>query len=174
MGQLDSKAREYLEGLRKARESEESDERKRLYSSLDLYNKEYIEGKTTAEYPLWDSYEGKAYRVDYPTLTDEEYAELRSYNDQKKYVGGNTVASVITVIAWITYIGGFILGIALSTFKEQTQGIYYMSTETIFSWNSAFTIWGQAFVSGTLLLGFAEIIKLLARLVDAKNKEAGS
>lgn len=81
----------------------------------------------------------------------------------------NKVADILVVIAWVVYIGGFILGI-VGAYEEVTVGTYYLGTEKVFSWLAAFTGWATAFITGTMFLGFAEIIKLLQRLVISNKK----
>jgi len=56
------------------------------------------------------------------------------------------------VIAWLTYIFGFIAGFVLA----------YDGYEFVFS--AALIYWAGTFVSGTVFLGFAEIIDLLHKL----------
>lgn len=65
----------------------------------------------------------------------------------------NKVASIIRVLAIVTYIGGVIWGLT-------TSSVTHMDYSE-FMWSSAFTKWITAFLSGTILLGFAEIISLL-------------
>lgn len=99
-------------------------------------------------------------------ITDEEYEEIKKYS-QKRYTStSNPVATALTVIAWIVFIGGFIIGIA-SANVEVVKGVYYTYTTTEFSLAIALTYWCIALISGTFLLGFAEIIKLLD---DIKKK----
>lgn len=81
---------------------------------------------------------------------------------RKKSPQKNTMSSVLTVIAWITFIGGFISGIVLARDS-------YSHTDAVFSFTVALTYWAVSFISGIFILGFAEIIKLLN---DIKNKES--
>jgi len=75
----------------------------------------------------------------------------------------NIVATILTIIAWVTFIGGFIMGIVYG--NVEIEGYYSDYTE--FSFQVAFIYWAVSFISGMMLLGFAEIIKLLE---DIKNK----
>lgn len=97
-------------------------------------------------------------------ITDEEYEELKKVCTPVKTgvttSGENIIATVLIVIAWIIYIGGFIAGIGFGT-VEVTRGTYYTYTDTEFSFAVAFVYWAICFVAGTMFLGFAEIIKLL-------------
>ena len=67
----------------------------------------------------------------------------------------NAVANVLIVIAWIIYIVGLL------------NGCIDASSEDEFVWSVAWSCWKSAFISGTMFLGFAEIIKLLEAI---KNK----
>ena len=78
----------------------------------------------------------------------------------EKTTENNPIATALTVIAWIVFIGGFIAGIALGT-VEVERGYYYTYTDTEFSFAVAFVYWCVSLISGTMFLGFAEIIKLL-------------
>lgn len=71
--------------------------------------------------------------------------------------GENLVATTIKVIAWLTFIGGIILGI-----------IFIVSLSDFLN---ALVAWVSSFISGTLLLGFAEIITLLQKLVDSEKRK---
>lgn len=72
----------------------------------------------------------------------------------------NTVAIVLRVIAWITYIGGFIAGIILAQVEIPSE-YSFLDPTTAFSWTIALTYWAGSLISGTIFLGFAEIIDLL-------------
>lgn len=63
----------------------------------------------------------------------------------------NGVASAIRILAWITIIGGLILGFILG------KDPYYDE----FSFTLAVVYWAAGIVTGIILLGFAEIIRLL-------------
>ena len=90
--------------------------------------------------------------------------KLKSFSDAKKEVeedvSNNPVATALTVIAWVIFIGGFIAGIVLGR-VEVEKGYYYTYTDTEFSFAIAFVYWCVSLISGTVFLGFAEIIKLL-------------
>jgi len=136
----------------------------KVYSEKDVY--EY-----DPEYPNSEldpqTQKVKYYKKVPIEITDEEYervielSEPKNNKEQK-----NSVASVLTVIAWIVFIAGFIVGIVLGN-VEVTRGTYFTYTDTEFSFTIALTYWAVSFVSGIFILGFAEIIKLLN---DIKNK----
>lgn len=75
----------------------------------------------------------------------------------------NIIATIIKVIAFIVYIGGFFAGL---TFGYQTNTFNSYSSHD-FSFTVALTYWAISFISGTFILGFSEIINLLN---DIKNK----
>ena len=65
-------------------------------------------------------------------------------------VAGNSVASLLKIIAIITYICGFICGIILG---KDGWGDFYFGLALIY--------WVAGFVCGSMFLGFSEIIRLL-------------
>lgn len=131
-----------------------------------------LESEFSSEYPSteWDHINSinKYYKKIPIEVTDEEFEQVRKYSQTAKPQGDNKngVAQALTIIAWIIFIGGFIAGFALGT-VEVERGFYYTYTDTEFSFAAAFVYWCIAFISGTLVLGFAEIIKLLEQI---KNK----
>jgi len=76
--------------------------------------------------------------------------------------GKNSIAGTLKVIAWLTFIGGFILGFIVGNVTAE------YSWE--FNFASALITWVSSFVSGMLFLGFAEIIILLQKIVDSGVK----
>ena len=76
----------------------------------------------------------------------------------------NSIAKILSTIGWFIYIGGAIAGIVIGNVEVPytfTSGSY-----TEFSFALAFTYWAISFVSGTVFIGFSEIIHLLQKLVD--------
>lgn len=164
---MHEKVREYLEGKRQEREDMQRKEKNELEQAkranllrLGLLEKEYSEGGVSAHYPEWDHETEKAFRKVPINVTDEEYAEICSYQNAKTITGSNDnpIAKALAVIAWITFIGGFIAGIVFAN-QEVVTGHY--SADTIFIWSAAVTYWAASFASGIVFLGFAEVIKLL-------------
>ncbi len=107
-------------------------------------------------------------------ISDEEYNAIKEYiaiNDDtvkeccdtvNRYIKNrtnipqlnfNSIAATLSVIALIIYICGFIAG--------------FISGGAEGSWDIAWIVWCASFLSGTMFLGFAEIIKLLEAI---KNK----
>jgi len=83
----------------------------------------------------------------------------------------NRVASTLKIIAYLTYIGGFVLGLILAR-ESVDVGTYYRRTETVFSFSTALIYWYASFVTGTFTLGFAELIRLSqlqADIADSMN-----
>ncbi len=133
-----------------------------------------IKSEYSDEFPFteWDSFNSinKYYKKVPIEITDEEYRKIKKYSkeeDTEEYIAEkNPIAVALTIIAWVLFIGGFIAGIALGR-KEVTGGYYYTYTVTEFSFAIAFVYWCTALISGTIFLGFAEIIKILDAI---KNK----
>lgn len=98
---------------------------------------------------------------------------MREYHGK----GGNTmtssnnpVAHALKIIAYLTYACGLFLGLIIA--RESVEVGYFSRVETVFSWTTALLIWSSALISGTLILGFAELIKLSqlqADLADSTN-----
>ena len=68
--------------------------------------------------------------------------------------GENRIAKILKVMAWCVFVLGFILGIVFGQVPDRWG-------DTQFSFALALTYWAVSFFSGMLLLGFAEIIRLL-------------
>ena len=146
----------------------EDSEKAAILCDLGLCEKEYSpSGEETPEYPLYDA-EKKCYYKEIPiAVTDEEWesikkkalenAELKKATQaaRGKNVGNDIVALLLTGIAAVLYVGGFIAGIV---FKDKLDSAAVM-----------FGIWTAAFVEGTVMLGFARIIKLLDKIGKGCN-----
>ena len=129
-----------------------------------LYEKEYSEkNEYSHEYPdsEWDDENKKQkYFKKVPIqLTDEECEKFKKIYYSSALKPTNPIASALSIIAVLIYIGGFIAGIVL--------GIDAAELYEEFAFSVAFVYWAVSLVSGTMFLGFAEIIKLLN---DIKNK----
>ena len=129
---------------------------------LGLYEKVYSpDNEYSNEFCLseWDdTIQANKYYKNVPIeITDEEYQEVKKYSKIEDEPTNNPVAVALTIIAWVIFIGGFLAGIALGT-VEFEKGY---NTYTEFSVAIAFVYWCVALISGTIFLGFAEIIKLL-------------
>lgn len=163
---MHEKVKKYLE----TKESEIKRQKNEKLIELGLFEKIYFGEEGYSEensYYEWDNdkqqcvfYNKKAIEV-----TDEEYEQILKVSKEESTIqtGANKIATALTIIAWIVFIGGIVAGIALGTVK--THGEYYSHTE--FSVSIALTYWSISLISGTLFLGFAEVIKLLSAI---KNK----
>ena len=125
-----------------------------MYEKIYSPNNKYSEEFSIIE---WDSNNriNKYYKKVPIEITEEEYQEVKQYlkcddsvciNNPKN----NPIASILRVIATLIYVAGLIVGCYLSD-------------------NLAIAIgcWIGSFFSGTLILWFAEVIRLLN---DIKNK----
>ncbi|MBQ2968621.1 MAG: hypothetical protein IJE10_10950 [Clostridia bacterium] len=161
------------EELKKQEELNKKQEeaKKKTLIDLGLFEKVYSpDNKQSDEFSCyeWDSQTqtSKYYKKVPIDVSDEEYEEVKKYSKQTEDVilnhfnKDNPIATALTVIAWIVFIGGFIAGIVLGT-VEVERGYYYTYTDTEFSFAIAFVYWCASLISGTMFLGFAEIIKLL-------------
>lgn len=90
-------------------------------------------------------------------ISDEEYEEIKCYLSKETKSEKNTVSVLITAVACVIFVFGFILG------------CYFLGTNTssISSFILALICWCIAGMAGTLVLGLAEIVELLN---DIKNK----
>ncbi len=141
----------------------EKEKRKNLIN-LGLYDKIYApDNIRTDEYPLSELDNTGLIRKYYKAVpfkvTDEEYQQIIKLSQKPKVLptskpDKNTIAKFLTVIAWITFICGFIAGIIWGYLLGHGEGAL---VEFIFT----LLFWFAAFISGTLFLGFAEIIELL-------------
>ena len=148
---------EYLEKM-KNEEMRIKEKRKAAYlESIGLVGKEYTNSSEWSnEYPFYDDEQEKYYREIPLQISDQQFEEIKKYEQICEIEeDSNGVASVLSGIAWLTYISGFILGI----FFGSELGI-----EGEFAWSEAAFWWTVAFVSGSMTLGFAEIIKLLHKI----------
>lgn len=141
-----------------------------LLLELGLFEKEYSDkNEYSTEFPEseWDNQTKtiKYYKKVPVQVSDEEYSEILKYQKQEAKPT-NTISTVFKGLALFVFIGGFIAGIALGN-VEVTKGYSHTYTDTEFSFALALTYWAISFVSGMLILGFAEIIQLLT---DIKNK----
>lgn len=154
---------EYINSKRKEEREKYLKDKNETLIKLGIYEKVYSPiNMLSEEYPWieWDDEKEDElyYKKVAADVSDEEYEEILRLNKeikQKQQSQQNPIAMTLMVIAVITYIAGFIAGIALGWDGYD------------FNIMIAFIYWCVAFISGTMLLGFAEIIKLLN---DIKNK----
>jgi hypothetical protein len=70
----------------------------------------------------------------------------------------NGISTVLRIIGWLTYIGGFIIGIVATVDAPYSLAKYGPFLTVAY--------WSASFISGSIFLGFAEIINLLQELVN--------
>ncbi len=172
---MNEKVKAFLnEKVAEERKKYEEEKKKKLLE-LGLCEKVYSEDDAySAEFPCreYDSVTSKSrwYKRAPISISDEEYEEIRKYSirtgDEDVSDEDNPIARALKMIAWVIFIGGFVAGIFLGN-VEVMKGVHYQYTDTEFSFAIAFSYWCIALISGTMFLGFAEIIKLLE---DIKNK----
>ena len=162
---MNERVKEFLDA-KKCEEKKKYEQRKnKTLLELGLFEKVYSEKEEYSnDFPFseYDSENSKNrwYRKEVISISDEEFEEIKKYSKKEETTENNPIATALTFIAWILFIVGFIAGIALGTIEVE-KGYYYTYTDTEFSFAIAFTYWCAAFISGTMFLGFAEIIKLL-------------
>lgn len=155
----------YIEGKKEQQANREREIRQRELINAGLCERVYVDNEDkilSNEALRYDQSIGRYYQDIPIELTDEEYEEFKKYSAQtEEKPAKNYVATALTVCAWIIFIAGFIAGIALGFVPVEG---YYSRVE--FSFGTALMYWGVSFVSGVLLLGFSEIIKLLTAIKD--------
>ncbi len=162
---MNEKLKNFLDAKKDSETKNYEETKQKTLLDLGLYEKIYSpDNKYSEEFYLaeWDSttQASKYYKKVPIEITDEEYQEVKKYSKKEVAPENNSVAVALTIIAWLIFIGGFIAGIVLGT-VEVEKGYYYTYTDTEFSFAIAFVYWCVSLISGTMFLGFAEIIKLL-------------
>lgn len=156
---MDKIVENFLREQKEADRLKHQNEKNRVMLELGLVQKVYSDNiEYTEDFPYseFDAQKGRLvwYQVTGANISDEEYEEVKKYARHiPEEKGNNSVALMLKVIAWIVFIGGFILGIVLGS-----EAADYNSE---FAFSVALIYWGIALVSGTLFLGFAEVINLL-------------
>ncbi|MCM3274156.1 hypothetical protein [Paenibacillus elgii] len=99
----------------------------------------------------------------------QEEARIQFYgavrNNNPYSLTDNSIAQAIKIIAIAEIILGIILGIIFANQEDATS----LRHETAFRWSVAITWWIATLVSGFLLLGFSEIIRLLHEINEKNN-----
>ncbi len=163
---MDERVEKYIkEKEAEVKEKYEKEKEKKLVA-LGLVEKEYSpDGEYSNEFPYHDLISQKYYRKVPIKITDEEYQEILKCStgtseQEEETTTGNTVSIILKVIAWVIFIGGFVLGIILG-YSFGSGVAFYYGYGSEFSALPALICWASAFISGISFLGFAEIIKLL-------------
>ena len=150
---MNEKLKEFLESKKEIQRAEFEENKAKTLIDLGLFDKIYAEDDSEFTYEFPESeYDAetstfKRYKKQAIDITDEEYDELKKYLNYSTDSKTNSIATILTVIAWVVYVCGFISGFVLS--------------------DMMLVYWIASFVVGTIYLGFAEIIKLLTAI---KNK----
>ncbi|MDR1629483.1 MAG: hypothetical protein LBS36_04625 [Oscillospiraceae bacterium] len=120
--------------------------------SLGYYKKDYIK-PDAQDYFIFDEETGQYYSA--LPVTDEQFNKIMAIgNPSPKQSQNNAISFLIKVIAIIIFVIGFIIGILFAKDRYSYNYVLMMS------------IWAGSFVLGTLMLGVAEIIKLLSLLLS--------
>lgn len=142
-----------------AQKAQEADLQAREQSlvELGLWEQEFDpeERGYSAEYPLFE--DGRYYRKAAVPVTDGEWAEICACAEKSKPTGGrrkNPVGQALRVIGMGVYAVGFLVGAGVYVYSRQ-YGVYEMALLQMAS------TWVTAAVSGTVFLGFSEVIRLL-------------
>lgn len=161
---------EFIDKKKAEIENNKNKEKRKLLMDLGICEKEYSKSSAwSEEYPDYEydqeTKEGRYFKKVPINVTDEEYEEILKYCKQSDNTTPvnkeNKVAKVLTGIAYAIFIIGAILGFAMGYTKNIPEDTYYFSFAVAVAW------WAVSFIGGMLMLGFAEIIKLLNAI---KNK----
>ena len=144
---MNEKVEKYLEEKREK-------EKREILIAAGLYEKEYApksQELPNREYPFLDSkiVPNRPYKAIPIEVPDEEYEQIRKY----AYSGNsNRIAGILTFVACAVYVIGLVTGFILLNGSS--------------NWTPAISCWAASGISGTIFLGFAEIIKLLQAIKD--------
>ena len=161
---------EFIDKKKAEIENNKNKEKRKLLMDLGICEKEYSQSSAwSEEYPDYEydqeTKEGRYFKKIPINVTDEEYEEILKYCKQSDNTTPvnkeNKVAKVLTGIAYAIFIIGAILGFAMGYTKDILDDTYSFSFAVAVAW------WCVSFIGGMLMLGFAEIIKLLHSI---KNK----
>lgn len=131
----------------------------KVYSPKGVYTEEY----NKMEY---DEKGNCLYYKEVPmNISDEDFEALKKCLKETEEVVENTsnaehsaIATMLMVLAWILYIGGFIAGFVLGTDR------WGELSPMVLAW------WAMFFAAGTLYAGFAKVINLLCDIKSNTSK----
>lgn len=151
-------------------------EKNRLLEHVGLYEIEYASRMNSPEqlnlYPYSETVDGvtKRYRKIYLDVTDEEYQALKdavgTITEEKEQQKERflqfdadisescTLAKILCILAVVLYFSFFILGFVMGNSSVTNV----LSGHREFSFGTAFIYWIAGVFSGTLLLGFSDIV----------------
>lgn len=103
-------------------------------------------------------------------VTDEEYAAILATIPKEEErvedeAASSGAATFFAAIAWIIWIGGLILAIALSVYEAEVRN-YWSYTETKFSFSTFITTYITYFVYGCVSMCAAELFKKLQGILN--------
>ena len=157
---MNQKVQDYLNAKRAQKRAEYDKKKSEFLISQGLYEEvRSPKDSWDEEYPNsgYDESTGNFYYFAQVVLdvSDEEYEEMLRLNGEDE-TESNTIATIIFSIAIIVYVAGFIAGIAFGALYDDFNAV------------PMFITWISAFISGSVFLGFAEIIKLLHSINNKK------
>ena len=146
----------YFEKKEKERQSALEKEKNELLREEGLCEKIYVEEDAKDANYEWCEAEHKTkyYKLVPIKISDEEYEKIKKYTAKQEGTG-NGVCTALNVIAWATFICGFLGGLFSGISTENYIGMIIF--------------WLAALISGVFILGFAEIINLLQKIYNKNS-----
>ncbi len=157
---MNEKVKAFLDAKKIVEKKNFEEEKRKTLFEAGIYEKVYVDKEDDETFFEYDDNSQARYYKNVPIeVTDEEYEEIKKYTNQDdssySFFGKNKIANLLKIIAIVVYVSGFIAGIIL--------GLDSWGDPTFL----VVVYWIAFFVVGTVYLGFAEIINLLA---ENKNK----
>ena len=104
----------------------------------------------------YQSAEALVYAIDtFLKKSGLDISAKESQSSVRKRIPVNPAALMLNILSILIYVCGFFLGVSKAYGDFTTQ---------IFTWINALPYWAAAFAAGTLVMGFAQIIKLLQEI----------
>lgn len=177
---MDKRVQEYIESKKKRQEDIQQQQKLAFLIKEGLYEKVYApddEDTDLDEYPKteWDrdNSRNRYYKIVPIEISDDEYEQIReAYNSvdsvkkDNEENSTNSVATFMIVVAVLIYIAGLIAGISFGNAEKVVSGYYSTHTVKEFSVAVASIYWAASFISGSVFIGLAEIIRLLQKIND--------
>lgn len=153
---MDQRVQQYLQNQKASNsqtyEEDMSNKKRELLLSIGIYDKVEIDGTPeNSKYVDCEEYDNIEQRYHYyhfetPNISDEEYNAILATRPQK--VEECSIAKVLKGIAIAIYIIGAVAGFIL--IGEDNDYIF-----------EALNYWIEAFIGGTIMLGFGSVVKYL-------------
>ncbi len=168
---MNERVKEYIEEKQKKLDKKKKAKQAENLIKWGLYEKVYVDNENydaaNGDYEWNEEKQQNLLFNKVPIeVTDEEYQAILDVLDEdnkNEEEQNNKIATALTYIGVIIYCGGAILGLVYG--NESTD----YGTEFVFA--IAIKYWITAFISGTVFLGFAEIIKLLEEIKNKLDKK---